>query len=115
MVYFYNSNIHIFAPFVKGMSIKFPSGEGCPKGGVGLTLSKKYTLSLRNSDPRKPMDPSGVRLGTAAITTRGFDIADTQAVAKAITQAIENHKDEAKLKSIRESILELCRKRALYK
>jgi glycine hydroxymethyltransferase len=60
------------------------------------------------------MDPSGVRLGTPAITTRGFDAADTCAVAKFIVQAIENHSDEAKLKSIRESILELCRKRPLY-
>ena len=65
-------------------------------------------------DPRKPMDPSGVRLGTAAITTRGFDAADTRAVAKFIVQAIENHSDEAKIKSIRGSILELCKKRPLY-
>jgi glycine hydroxymethyltransferase len=65
-------------------------------------------------DSRKPMDPSGVRLGTAAITTRAFDTADSRAVAQAIAQAIENHGDEAKLKSIRESILELCRKRPLY-
>ena len=65
-------------------------------------------------DPRKPMDPSGIRLGTAAITTRNFDAEDTRAVAKAIAQVIENHSDEAKIKSIRESILELCRKRPLY-
>jgi glycine hydroxymethyltransferase len=65
-------------------------------------------------DPRKPMDPSGVRLGTAAITTRDFDAADTRAVAKFIVQAVENHSDEAKLKSIRGSILELCKKRPLY-
>jgi len=78
---------------------------------VGISSSRS-TIPF---DPRKPMDPSGVRLGTAAITTRGFDTQDTKAVAKAIAQAIENHKDESKLKSIRESILELCRKRALYK
>jgi len=65
-------------------------------------------------DPRKPMDPSGVRLGTAAITTRGFDVADTRTVSKFIVEAIENHSDEAKLKSIRKSILELCKKRTLY-
>jgi glycine hydroxymethyltransferase len=65
-------------------------------------------------DPRRPIDPSGVRLGTPAITTRGFDAADTRAVAKFIVQAIENHSDEAKLKSIRGSILDLCRKHPLY-
>jgi glycine hydroxymethyltransferase len=78
---------------------------------VGISTSRS-TIPF---DPRKPMDPSGIRLGTAAITTRGFDIADTCAVAKAIAQAIENHSDEAKLKSIREGILDLCKKRVLYK
>ncbi|MCL2282371.1 MAG: serine hydroxymethyltransferase, partial [Fibromonadales bacterium] len=66
-------------------------------------------------DPRKPMDPSGIRLGTPSITTRGFDTLDTCKVADFITQAIENPSDEAKLKSIREGILELCKKRPLYK
>jgi glycine hydroxymethyltransferase len=77
---------------------------------VGISTSRS-TIPF---DPRKPMDPSGIRLGTAAITTRSFDEADTRAVANAIALAIENHSDEAKLKSIRESILELCRKRPLY-
>jgi glycine hydroxymethyltransferase len=77
---------------------------------VGISTSRS-TIPF---DPRKPMDPSGIRLGTAAITTRGFDIADTRAVANAIAQAIENHSDEAKLKSIRESILDLCKRRTLY-
>ena len=78
---------------------------------VGISASRS-TIPF---DPRKPMDPSGIRLGTPAITTRGFDVADSRAVATAIVQAIENCNDDAKLKNIRESILELCRKRPLYK
>ena len=77
---------------------------------VGISTSRS-TIPF---DSRKPMDPSGIRLGTAAITSRGFDAADSRTVANAIAQAIENHKNEAKLKSIRENILELCRKRPLY-
>jgi len=77
---------------------------------VGISTSRS-TIPF---DPRKPMDPSGIRLGTPAITTRGFDAADSRAVAHAITQAIENHNDNKKLESIRESILELCKKRPLY-
>lgn len=65
-------------------------------------------------DPRKPMDPSGVRLGTAAITTRGFNASDSRTVAKFIAEAIENHSDESKIKSIRQNILELCRRYPLY-
>ena len=77
---------------------------------VGISTSRS-TIPF---DPRKPMDPSGIRLGTPAITTRGFDVADSRAVANAIAQAIENFNDNEKLESIRESILELCRKRPLY-
>jgi glycine hydroxymethyltransferase len=77
---------------------------------VGISTSRS-TIPF---DPRKPMDPSGIRLGTPAITTRGFDATDSRAVAHAITQAIENHNDNKKLESIRESILELCKKRPLY-
>ncbi len=78
---------------------------------VGISTSRS-TIPF---DPRKPMDPSGIRLGTAAITTRGFDVADTNAVGDFIAQAIENHSDEAKLKSIREGILALCKKHPLYR
>ncbi|MDR2554798.1 MAG: serine hydroxymethyltransferase [Fibromonadaceae bacterium] len=77
---------------------------------VGISTSRS-TIPF---DPRKPMDPSGIRLGTPAITTRGFDAEDSRAVARAITQAIENHSDNKKLESIRESILALCKKRPLY-
>jgi len=77
---------------------------------VGISTSRS-TIPF---DPRKPMDPSGIRLGTPAITTRGFDTEDSRAVAHAITQAIENHSDNKKLESIRESILALCKKRPLY-
>jgi len=77
---------------------------------VGISTSRS-TIPF---DPRKPMDPSGIRLGTPAITTRGFDTADSRAVAQAIVQAIENSKDSKKLESIRESILQLCKKRPLY-
>jgi glycine hydroxymethyltransferase len=77
---------------------------------VGISTSRS-TIPF---DPRKPMDPSGIRLGTPAITTRGFDTMDSRTVANAIAQAIENFNDSKKLKNIRESILELCKKRPLY-
>jgi glycine hydroxymethyltransferase len=77
---------------------------------VGISTSRS-TIPF---DLRKPMDPSGIRLGTPAITTRGFDVTDSCAVAHAIVQAIENFNDNKKLESIRESILELCKKRPLY-
>lgn len=77
---------------------------------VGMSTSRS-TIPF---DTRKPMDPSGVRLGTPAITTRGFDAADSKAVAGMIDRAIENRNDKAKLEAIRNEIRVLCKKRPLY-
>ena len=78
---------------------------------VGISCSRS-TIPF---DPRKPMDPSGVRLGTAAITTRGFDEEDTREVARIIDRAIQAKDDEAALAKIREDIVALCKKHPLYK
>jgi len=101
---------HLMVVDVTSKGISGKEAE-CILDDVGISTSRS-TIPF---DPRKPMDPSGIRLGTPAITTRGFDVADSRAVAVAIVQAIENHNDDAKLESIRENILELCRKRPLYK
>jgi glycine hydroxymethyltransferase len=78
---------------------------------VGISCSRS-TIPF---DPRKPMDPSGVRLGTAAITTRGFDEDDTREVARIIDRAIQAKDDDAALAKIREDIVALCKKHPLYK
>ena len=59
---------------------------------VGISCSRS-TIPF---DPRKPMDPSGVRLGTPAITTRGFDEEDTREVARIIDRAIKAKDDDAR-------------------
>ena len=78
---------------------------------VGISCSRS-TIPF---DPRKPMDPSGVRLGTAAITTRGFDEEDTREVTRIIDRCIKAKDDEAALAKIREEIVALCKKHPLYK
>ena len=78
---------------------------------VGISCSRS-TIPF---DPRKPMDPSGVRLGTPAITTRGFDEEDTREVARIIDRAIKAKDDDAALAKIREEIVALCKKHPLYK
>jgi len=57
-------------------------------------------------DPRKPMDPSGVRLGTPALTTRGCKERDMQTVADLIDVALTNRADEAKLAAIKQDVKE---------
>lgn len=78
---------------------------------VGISTSRS-TIPF---DTRKPMDPSGLRLGTAAITTRGFDEADSVKVADIIDRTILARADESALASIRNEIIELCKKHPLYK
>ena len=78
---------------------------------VGISTSRS-TIPF---DPRKPMDPSGLRVGTAAITTRGFDENDSRKVADIMDRTIQNKDNDEALKSIRQEIVELCKKHPLYK
>jgi glycine hydroxymethyltransferase len=73
---------------------------------VGITLNKNMIAN----DPRKPMDPSGVRLGTPAVTTRGMKEADMETLGGFMLKAIEHRADEAKLKALQSEVVEFCRK-----
>lgn len=59
-------------------------------------------------DKRKPFDPSGVRLGTPAITSRGMGKDEMKTLAGWIADVIENVEDEATLKRIRGEVKHLC-------
>ncbi len=73
---------------------------------VGITLNKNVIAD----DTRSPMDPSGIRFGTPAITTRGFKEAESAHVAELMLSAIANRTDEKKLNEIREEIRAGCAK-----
>jgi glycine hydroxymethyltransferase len=73
---------------------------------VGITLN----MNSIADDTRKPTDPSGIRFGTPAITTRGFKEADCAKVAEIMIEVLRN-KDDKKLKSQkREEIKKLAKK-----
>jgi glycine hydroxymethyltransferase len=61
-------------------------------------------------DPRKPFSPSGIRLGTPAVTSRGMGDAEMRQIAKWIDAAIAHVNDEAALKRIAAEVTEMCRK-----
>ncbi len=71
---------------------------------VGITLNKNVIAD----DPRSPMDPSGIRFGTPAITTRGFKEKESAQVAGLMVEALKNSKDQAKLDAIHTEIKALC-------
>lgn len=71
---------------------------------VGISVSR----STIPNDPNPPMNPSGVRFGTAAITTRGMKEEDMEKVVAWIEGAIEARADESRLDKIREEVKEFC-------
>lgn len=67
---------------------------------VGISINK----NMIPFDPRKPLDPSGIRLGTPALTTRGCKETDMQVVADLINESLMNRTDEGKLSGIKEKV-----------
>ncbi|MBN2296066.1 MAG: serine hydroxymethyltransferase, partial [Pirellulales bacterium] len=59
-------------------------------------------------DKRKPMDPSGIRIGTAALTTRGMGIEEMSKIGGWIVSALKSPDDEKLVEGIRTQVLELC-------
>jgi glycine hydroxymethyltransferase len=73
---------------------------------VGITLNKNAIAD----DVRGPMDPSGIRFGTPAITTRGFKEKECTRAAELMIETMKNKDDDKKLGSIREEICTMCKK-----
>ncbi len=60
-------------------------------------------------DPRKPFSPSGLRLGTPAVTSRGMGEGEMRQIARWIDQAVAHADDEAALARINGEVSEICR------
>ncbi len=79
-------------------------------GAAGITVNKNAIPFDKNP----PMKPSGVRLGTPALTTRGMKEGEMRTIAKWIGQALEHRSDGAKLAEIRGQVAELAEAFPLY-
>ncbi len=73
-------------------------------GEVGITVNKNVVPF----DTRKPFDPSGIRLGTPAITTRGMKEPEMRVIAQIVLETLQSPNDEIKKKENRKKINELC-------
>ena len=71
---------------------------------VGITLN----MNSIAEDTRKPMDPSGIRFGTPAITTRGLKETECSLVAELMIEAMLNKDNTEKKKEIREKIRDIA-------
>jgi glycine hydroxymethyltransferase len=79
-------------------------------GLAGITVNKNAIPF----DTNPPMKPSGIRLGTPALTTRGMKEAEMKQVAHWIARALEQRNDLPALKKIRSEVFELCEQFPLY-
>ena len=73
---------------------------------VGITLN----MNSIAGDTRKPLDPSGIRFGTPAITTRGFGEKECALVAELMIETLKNKDDEKKKSVIKKKIVVLAKK-----
>jgi glycine hydroxymethyltransferase len=71
---------------------------------AGLTVNKQVIPD----DPRPPLRPSGVRLGTPAITTRGMKEAEMKVVAEWMVRALRSSSDVAALHALHAEVRQLC-------
>ena len=73
---------------------------------AGITLNKNSIAD----DTRGPMDPSGIRFGPPAITTRGFKEKECARVAELMVEVMKNKDNKKKLSGVREEVRAVCRK-----
>ena len=80
-------------------------------------LGRAYITVNKNSvpnDPRSPFVTSGLRLGTPAITRRGFKQAEAEQVAHWICDVLDNINDEAAISAVRDQVKALCKRFPVY-
>ncbi len=93
--------------FVKGM---FGSEAEKALGEAGITVNKNAIPF----DANPPMKPSGIRVGTPALTTRGMREAEMRVIGRWIVEALEQRTDTARLAKIRAQVLDMAEQFPLY-
>jgi glycine hydroxymethyltransferase len=77
---------------------------------VGITVNKN-TIPY---DPASPFVTSGIRIGTAAVTSRGFGLGEMDEIASIIADTLKDHENEATLEKSKQRVAELTSKFTLY-
>ena len=80
---------------------------------IEKALDKAWISTSKSTipdDPRKPFDPSGLRIWMPAMTTRGVKWEDTKQIASFIHQAIQNRNDDSKLSEIKKEVISFCQR-----
>jgi glycine hydroxymethyltransferase len=100
---------HVFLVDLRAKNITGKEAEAA-LGRAHLTVNKN---AIPN-DPQKPFVTSGIRLGTPAMTTRGFTEIETEQVAHLIADVLDAPNDEAVLAKVRGKVAALCKRFPVY-
>ncbi len=100
---------HVFLVDLRAKNITGKDAEAA-LGRAHITINKN---SIPN-DPQKPFVTSGIRLGTPAMTTRGFTEIEAEAVANLIADVLDAPADEAVLARVRGEVATLCKRFPVY-
>jgi glycine hydroxymethyltransferase len=103
------TDCHLFLVDLRPKNITGKDAEAA-LGRAHMTVNKN---AIPN-DPQKPTITSGVRLGTPAMTTRGFEEFEAETVANLIADVLDNPRDEANIAQVAEQVKALCRKFPVY-
>ena len=79
-------------------------------GASNITVNKN---SVPN-DPQSPFVTSGIRIGTPAITTRGFTVAESEQLAGWICDVLDDHHNEALINRVKGEVLAICKRFPVY-
>ena len=100
---------HIVLVDLRPLNVKGNQAEDA-LGKANITVNKNAIPF----DPEKPMITSGIRLGTAALTTRGMKENDMRRIAKNIVKVLKNLDNEKVIQEVKEDVLSLCSSYPLY-
>ncbi|WP_456402918.1 serine hydroxymethyltransferase [Persephonella sp.] len=100
---------HIVLVDLRPLNVKGNQAEDA-LGRANITVNKNAIPF----DPEKPMVTSGIRLGTAALTTRGMKENDMRRIAKNIVKVLKNLDNENIIREVKEDVLSLCSTYPLY-
>ncbi len=103
------SDNHLIVIDLTNKNITGKQGEDA-LGKAGITVNKNTVPH----DSRKPYDPSGIRLGTPALTTRGFKEDEMRVIGDLMNEVLSHAGDDAVLKKIRDQVGEMTKKHPLY-
>ncbi|EMT6161627.1 serine hydroxymethyltransferase [Neisseria gonorrhoeae] len=100
---------HVFLVDLQPMKITGKAAEAA-LGKAHITVNKN---AIPN-DPEKPFVTSGIRIGSAAMTTRGFNETDARVLSNLVADVLANPEDEANLAKVRGQVTALCDKYPVY-